>query len=143
VDSGIPLAMSTDAYRAATFNPWVGIHWMVSGKSVSGSQVLADDNRLNRLEALKLFTSGPAWFLNGEAELGMIAPGYLADFAILDRDYFTVSEDEIKKISSVLTVMNGKVVFGAQEYATLSPPLPPVLPTWSPLNFYGGYYGTK
>ncbi|WP_330970770.1 amidohydrolase family protein, partial [Lysobacter sp. A3-1-A15] len=55
VDSGIPLAMSTDAYRAATYNPWVGISWMVSGKSVSGTEVLAEDNRLSRAEALKLF----------------------------------------------------------------------------------------
>jgi predicted amidohydrolase YtcJ len=143
VDSGIALAMSTDAYRAATFNPWVGIQWMVSGKSVSGTQVLADNNRLDRMEALKLFTTGPAWFMNGENELGMIAPGYLADFAVLDRDYFTVPEKDIGKVSSVLTVMNGKVVFGAQDYSTLSPRIPGALPSWSPLNYYGGYYGTK
>jgi predicted amidohydrolase YtcJ len=140
VDSGVSLAMSTDAYRAATFNPWVGIHWMVSGRSVSGSQVLAENNRLTRMEALKLFTSGPAWFMNAEDELGMIAPGYLADFALLDRDYFTVPESEIRNISSVLTMMNGKVVFGAQEYSNLSPRLPAVLPAWSPIRHYGGYH---
>jgi hypothetical protein len=140
VDSGVSLAMSTDAYRAATFNPWVGIHWMVSGKSVSGSEVLAKDNRLTRMEALKLFTTGPAWFMNAEDELGMIAPGYLADFALLDRDYFTVAEDEIRNISSVLTVMNGRVVFGAREYSNLSPRLPEILPAWSPVRHYGGYH---
>jgi predicted amidohydrolase YtcJ len=143
VDSGVSLAMSTDAYRAATFNPWVGIHWMVSGKSVSGSEVLARNNRLTRLEALKLFTSGPAWFMNAEDELGMIAPGYLADFALLDRDYFTVPEDEIGKIGSVLTVMNGRVVFGAQEYGALTPALPPVLPAWSPVKHFGGYHSAR
>jgi predicted amidohydrolase YtcJ len=143
VDSGIPLAMTTDAFRAATFNPWVGISWMVSGKSVSGSEVLAKDNRLSRAEALKLFTSGPAWFMNAEAELGVIAPGSLADFAVLDRDYFSVPEDQIKSISSVLTIMDGKVVFGAQDYSDLTPKLPATLPVWSPVKYFGSYHGDK
>lgn len=141
VDSGIPLAMTTDAFRAATFNPWVGISWMVSGKSVSGSEVLAKDNRLTRVEALSLFTRTPAWFMNAESELGMIAPGHLADFVLLDKDYFAVAETEIKSIASVLTVMDGRVVFGAQQYSTLSPRLPEILPVWSPIKYFGGYHG--
>ena len=140
VDSGVALAMTTDAFRAATFNPWVGVSWMVSGKSVSGSEVLAQGNRLSRVEALKLFTSGPAWFMNTESEMGKIAPGNLADFVLLDRDYFTVPEEQIKDISSVLTVMDGRVVFGAQEYSSLTPPLPDILPAWSPVKHFGGYY---
>lgn len=143
VDSGIPLAMTTDAYRAATFNPWVGIHWMVSGKSVSGSEILAEDNRLSRAEALNLFTAGAAWFMNTESEMGMIAPGNLADFVLLDRDYFTVPEDQIKSISSVLTVMDGRVVFGTQDYSALAPRLPDILPVWSPVKYYGGYHGAR
>jgi hypothetical protein len=140
VNSGVPVAMTTDAFRAATFNPWVGISWMVSGKSVSGSEVLAKNNRLSRKEALKLFTSGPAWFMNTESEMGMIAPGNLADFALLDRDYFSVPDEQIKSISSVLTIMDGRVVFGAQEYGSLSPKLPAILPVWSPVKYFGGYY---
>lgn len=140
VDSGIPLAMSTDAYRAATFNPWVAISWMVTGKSVSGSDVLGADNRLSRAEALQLFTRGPAWFMNAESELGRIAVGNLADFALLNRDYFAVPESQIKSIASVLTVMNGKVVFAAQDYGALAPRLPDILPAWSPVKYYGGYY---
>jgi predicted amidohydrolase YtcJ len=140
VDSGIPLALTTDAYRAATFNPWVAMYWAVSGRSVSGSQVLADDNRLSRVEALKLFTRGAAWFMNAETEMGMIAPGNLADLALLDRDYFAVPEDEIKSISSVLTVMDGKVVFGAGDYSGIAPTLPDILPAWSPIKHYGGYH---
>ncbi|WP_429610444.1 amidohydrolase [Variovorax sp. W2I14] len=140
VDSGIPLAMTTDAFRAASFNPWVGISWMVSGKSVSGAEVLAKDNRLSRAEALRLFTRNAAWFLNAEAEMGMIAPGHLADFALLDRDYFAVAESQIKSISSVLTVMDGRVVYGAQGYQSLSPALPEILPAWSPIKHFGGYH---
>ncbi|MGF7146424.1 hypothetical protein FHS96_000033 [Sphingomonas zeicaulis] len=140
VDSGIPLAMTSDAFRAGTYNPWVIISWMVSGKSVSGSEALARDNRLSRAEALKLYTRGGAWFMNAEAEVGAIAPGNLADFAVLDRDYFSVPEDQIKSISSVLTVMNGKVVFGALEYSDQSPKLPEPLPAWSPVRYYGNGY---
>lgn len=140
VDSGIPLAMSTDAFRAATFNPWVGVSWMVTGKSVSGSEVLAPDNRLSRAEALRLFTGGPAWFMNTESEMGAIAPGNLADFALLDRDYFTVPEDQIKSVTSVLTVMDGRVVFGSHDYGNLAPSLPEILPAWSPVKHFGGYH---
>ncbi|HEY0009210.1 MAG TPA: amidohydrolase [Tepidisphaeraceae bacterium] len=140
VDSGIPLALTTDAYRASTFNPWVAMYWAVTGLSVSGSQVLADDNRLTRVEALKLFTRGAAWFMNAESEMGMIAPGNLADLALLDRDYFAVPEDEIKSISSVLTVMDGRVVFGAGDYSGIAPTLPDILPAWSPIKHYGGYH---
>lgn len=139
VDSGIPLAMTTDAFRAASFNPWVGISWMVSGKSISGTEVLAKDNRVSRAEALRLFTRNAAWFMNAESELGMIAPGQLADFALLDRDYFAVAESQIKSISSVLTVMDGRVVYGAQDYQSLSPELPEILPAWSPIKHFGGY----
>jgi len=143
VDSGIPLAMTTDAFRAASFNPWIGIGWMVSGKAISGTEVLAKDNRLTRAEALGLFTRKAAWFTSTESEMGMIAPGYLADFALLDKDYFTVPEAQINSIGSVLTVMDGRVVYGAQDYGSLSPVLPEILPAWSPIKHFGGYYQAR
>lgn len=77
-DSGIPLTMTADAFRAATFKPWFGISWMVSGKSVFGSGVLAKHNRLTRAEALGLFTRKPACFMKAESELGMISASYVA-----------------------------------------------------------------
>jgi predicted amidohydrolase YtcJ len=143
VDSGMPLAMTTDAFRASSFNPWIAISWMVSGKSVSGSEVLAEDNRLTRAEALGLFTRRAAWFLDAESELGMIAPGYLADVVLLDRDYLSVPESEIGSVSSVLTILDGRVVYGAQDYDALSPALPEILPAWSPIKHFGGYYQAR
>jgi len=143
VDSGIPLAISTDAFRASSYNPWIGISWMTTGKSVSGTEILAKDNRLTREEALKLVTVGPTWFLNQEGEMGKIIPGHLADFALLNKDYFTIADQEIKTISSVLTVVDGRVVFGADDYSDLSPKLPKTLPEWSPFNYFGGYYNTS
>ena len=143
VDSGIPLAMTTDGFRASSFNPWIGISWMITGKSVSGSEILAKDNRLSRDEALKLYTTGPTWFEQQEHENGRIVPGYLADFTLLSKDYFTIPDDEIKTISSVLTIVDGRVVFGAQEYNNLAPQLPETLPAWSPVKYFGGYYNSK
>src|SRR4030095_16896928 len=143
VDRGVPLAMSSDGYRASSYNPWVAISWTVSGRSVSGSEILANDNRLTRQEALKLYTLGAAWFSYDENEKGRIAPGNFADFALLSADYFTIPENEIKDISSVLTVMDGRVVFGTGNYSSLAPMLPEVIPAWSPVKYFGGYYNTK
>lgn len=140
VESGIPLSLTTDAFRVSPANPWLGISWAVTGKSVSNSMVLAKDNRLSREEALKLYTLGAAWFENLENEKGRITPGNLADFILLNKDYFTVEDDEIKSISSVLTVVNGRVVFGIDEFAKLAPKLPEPLPDWSPVKHFGGYY---
>ncbi|AZA85475.1 amidohydrolase [Chryseobacterium shandongense] len=142
-DSGVPLTMTTDAFRVASFNPWIGISWMITGKSVSGSEVLAKNNRLTREEALKLFTVAPTWFEDQEREMGKIIPGYLADFVLLNKDFFTIPDDEIKTISSVLTVVDGRVVFGADDFSDLSPKLPETLPTWSPFKYYGGFYNEK
>jgi len=143
VESGIPLAMTTDAFRASSFNPWTSISWMITGKSVSGSEILAKDNRLTRIEALKLFTVGPAWFEHQEDENGKIAPGYLADFVLLSKDFFTIPDDEIRSITSVLTFVDGRVVFGAQEFSNLAPKLPETIPAWSPVKYFGGYYNSK
>lgn len=143
VNSGIPLSLSTDAFRVSPANPWLAISWAVSGKSVSGSVVLAEDNRLSREEALRLYTTGAAWFENLENEKGRIAPGNLADFVLLSKDYFTVPEDEIKSISSVLTVVDGRVVFSLDEYTNLAPKISEPIPYWSPIKHFGGYYWGK
>ena len=141
INSGIPLTLGTDGLRVSSFNPWISIAWAVTGKGVSGAQILADDNRLTRAEALKLYTIGSAWFQNDEDEKGRISAGQLADFVILNKDYFSVPEKEIKSIYSILTVMNGKVVYGSRNYVSLNPEILEVIPSWSPVKFYGGYYG--
>jgi predicted amidohydrolase YtcJ len=142
-DSGVPLTMTTDAFRVASFNPWIGISWMTTGKSVSDTEILAKNNRLTREEALKLFTVAPTWFEDQEREMGKIIPGHFADFVLLNKDYFTIPDEEIKTISSLLTVVDGRVVFGTEEYSSLSPKLAETLPVWSPFKYFGGYYQAK
>ena len=100
-----------------------------------------EDNCLDRLSALRLYTVGSSWFSGEEGKKGMIVPGQFADLAVLSSDYFLVPEEEIRGIESVLTIVDGKVVHGAGEFGNLAPPSLPVSPDWSPVGRYGGYHG--
>ena len=131
--AGLRVGAGTDATRVASHNPWVSLYWLVSGKTVGGTQLYPEANRLDRAEALRRYTVGSAWFSGEETKKGMIASGQFADLAVLSADYFSVSEVEIKRIESVLTIVDGKVVYGAGEFAPLSPPPLPVAPDWSPV----------
>jgi hypothetical protein len=111
---------------------------MVSGKSIGGMP-LSQTNRLEREEALRLYTSGSSWFSGEEMKKGALAPEQLADLAVLSADYLRVPEDAIKDIESVLTVVAGKIVYAAGEFGDLGPAPLPVLPDWSPIKVYGGY----
>ena len=139
---GIPVGAGTDATRVSSYNPWLSLYWLVTGKTVGGLQLQAIENRLTREEALKLYTVGSAWFSGDETNKGRIAPGQLADFAILSSNYFDVPEEQIKKIESVLTVVNGEVVYATDSYKTLAAPLPDVQPPWSPVARFGGYFSS-
>ncbi|WP_444958624.1 amidohydrolase [Microbulbifer sp. ZKSA002] len=140
VDKGIPIGMGTDATRGSTFNPWVGLHYLVTGETVSGRKLYESSNLLTREEALRLYTIGSAWFSGEEHIKGRLSKGQLADFAILSKDYMEVPLKEIKSIRSVLTVVDGEVVYGDGDYQSLSPKLEPLLPSWSPVKFYGSYW---
>jgi hypothetical protein len=137
---GIPVGAGTDATRVASYNPWVSLHWLVTGSTVGGLGLYGEDNRLDRTEALRLYTEGSAWFSGDDGKKGKIAMGQLADLAVLSRDYFTVPEEEIKGIESLLTIVGGKVVYGAEEFGGLAPPPLPISPDWSPVGRYGGYH---
>ena len=138
--TGLPVGAGTDATRVATYNPFVSLYWLVTGKTVGGLSMYTEENRMDRMEALRLWTVGSSWLSTEQGTKGSIVAGQLADLAVLSADYFSVAEDEIKRLESVLTIVGGKPVYGAEEYAELAPPLPPVLPEWSPVAAYGGYH---
>ena len=137
--AGVPVGAGTDATRVASYNPFVSLYWLVTGRTVGGTPMYSVDNRLDRMEALRLWTHGSAWFSNEQGQKGALAPGLVADLAVLSADYFSVPEDEIKRIESVLTILAGKPVYGAAEFKYLSPPDLPVVPEWSPVAYCGGY----
>jgi predicted amidohydrolase YtcJ len=137
--AGVPVGMGTDATRVASYNPWIGIHWLVSGKTVGGSRITPARNQLDRETALRLYTEGSAWFSTENGRKGAIKPGQYADFAVLDRDLFKVGEDQIRDTVSFLTIVGGKIVWGSGPFRHLSPPSLPAAPSWSPVAAYGGY----
>ncbi|MEM9769330.1 MAG: amidohydrolase [Cyanobacteria bacterium P01_D01_bin.71] len=136
----VPLAAGTDGTRVASYNPWNGLYWLVSGKTVGGTTIYSEDKRLSRLQALNLYTAAAAWFSNQEGNKGAIVPGQLADLAVLSEDYFSVPEERIRHLESVLTIVDGKPVYGAAEFSHFSPPPLPISPNWSPVAYYGGYH---
>jgi len=140
---GIPLACGTDANRATSYNPWIGVHWLLTGKTLGGAKLQGDKNLLDRTEALRLFTAGGAWISSEEARKGTLEAGKLADLVILNADYFSIPVDEVKDLESVLTMVGGKVVYAAAPYAQLDAPPLPSLPDWLPVRHYGGYHRAK
>lgn len=139
IDAGIPVGAGTDGTRVASYNPWPALYWLISGKTVGDFQLAEPSNQLTREEALHLYTKGSAWVSKEEHVKGTLENGMFADFTILSDDYFTVPEEKISHIKSVLTVVDGKVVYGSEDYKDLNPPLPEVIPTWSPVKYFGGY----
>ena len=141
--AGVPVGAGTDATRVASYNPWVSLSWLVTGRTLGGLTLYPPHNRLDREQALMLWTQANSWFSTEEGKKGQIKVGQLADLAVLDRDYFAVPEDEIQDIESVLTLLGGEPVHGGAEFSSLAPPLPPVMPDWSPVRSFGGYQKRK
>lgn len=140
LEAGLPVGAGTDATRVASYNPWTSLAWLVTGRTVGGRTITPTRNRISREQALRLWTEANAWFSSEVGRKGRISPGEFADLALLSEDFFAVPEDRIGGIESVLTVVGGRVVHGAGEFAPLAPPLPPAAPDWSPVRRFGGHW---
>ncbi|NOZ10250.1 MAG: amidohydrolase [Gammaproteobacteria bacterium] len=135
----VPVGSGTDATRVASYNPFVSLYWLVSGKTVGGLCLYSENNCLDRMEALRLWTVGSSWFSGEEDKKGKIMDGQLADLAVLSDDYFSIPDEQIKAVESVLTIVGGKIVYAAGGFSKLAPAPLPVSPDWSPVAIYGGY----
>ncbi len=135
---GIPVGAGTDATRVSSYNPWTSLYWMVSGRTVGGLELYPQG--LSRDTALELYTHGSAWFSSEQGKKGQIKVGQLADLVALSVDYFSVEEEAIKWIESLLTVVDGKVVHAAGDFEKLAPPSLPVTPDWSPVAKVPGHW---
>ena len=140
--AGLPIGAGTDATRVASYNPWVCLSWLTTGRTVGGFQLYDERGRLDRTTALRLWTEGSAWFSSEDGKKGRLAPGQLGDVAVLSDDYFGVADEAIKNIASVLTIVGGRIVHGAGPFVSLAPPLPPASPDWSPVRVYGALQDT-
>jgi len=144
LEAGVPVGAGTDATRVASYNPWVALYWLSTGRTLGGLQLYGEADTLSREQALQLMTTGSAWFSHEEAKKGRLVTGQYADFSLLSADYFSVADEAIQDITSVLTVVGGRIVHGSDDFAGLAPPLPMAMPDWSPVRHFGGYqYGTS
>jgi hypothetical protein len=120
MESGAPMCLATDAMNVAPWAPFQSIWYVTTGQTLlPGVSGVPAEQRLTRLEALRHATVECAWFLDLDGKLGTLEPGMLADLIVLDKDYFKVPDNEIKDIKSLLTVVDGRVVYGAGPYAGL------------------------
>lgn len=139
LEMGVPVGAGTDATRVASYNPWVSIYWLSTGRTVGGVLLYPEKNQLTREEALRLYTQGSSWFSTEQGKKGTLAVGQFADLVVLSDDYFAIPDEAIKGIESLLTVVGGNIVHAAAEFADHAPPALPVLPEWSPISAFGGY----
>lgn len=110
LELGLPVGAGTDATVVTPYQPFTTLWWLVTGKDWAG-RVVRSDQRVSREQALRMYTVGSAWFSFDEKIRGSIEPGKLADLVVLTDDYLTVPEDRIREISSVMTIVGGKVVY--------------------------------
>jgi predicted amidohydrolase YtcJ len=140
LEKGLRTSAGTDATRVASYNPWVSLSWLVTGRTVGGLAIYPRSNCLDRETALRMWTEHVTWFSNEEGKKGQIKVGQLADLIVPDRDYFACPESDIADTTSLLTVVGGRVVYGSggfSQYQDVT--VPPAMPEWSPVRVYGGY----
>ena len=109
LDSGVKAGGGTDARGGSPMNPWMSIYYMVTGKNSSGNLINAGQT-IGRDEALRMYTRDNAWFIKEDAALGSIEAGKSADLVVLSADYFDVPDDEIRTLTSLLTIVDGEIV---------------------------------
>jgi predicted amidohydrolase YtcJ len=140
MEAGVKISAGTDATRVSSYNPWVALAWLVTGKTVAGFRLYPPRNCLDRETALRMWTENVTWFSNEEGKKGRIQVGQFADLMVPDRDYFACAEDEIADTTSLLTMVGGKIVYGVGDFASFEEVrVPPAMPDWSPVRTFGGY----
>ena len=117
LDMGLKVAAGTDAHRVMSFHPFVALQWMLDGRTVDGQRTRDAREIPTRLQALEAYTQGGAWFSHEENERGSLAPGKLADFAVLNEDYMTIPVERIGALHALMTVVGGRIVYAAAPFA--------------------------
>lgn len=142
LEKGVKVSAGTDATRVASYNPWVSLAWLITGKTVGGLQLYPQRNCLDRETALRMWTENVTWFSNEVGKKGRIEAGQLADLIVPDRDFFACAESDIADTTSVFTMVGGKVVYAAGAFKSHDESAPPpAMPDWSPVRTFGGYAG--
>jgi predicted amidohydrolase YtcJ len=110
LDHGIRVVATSDVPSTPHYNPFVGLYSLVTRKTQRGTPI-APHEAVSRAEALYAYSVAGAWLSREERFKGPLAPGYFADLAVLDRDYFSCPEEEIAAIQVDATILGGEVVY--------------------------------
>ena len=116
---GVVVGAGTDAHRVASYNPFTALQWLLDGKTVGGTAMRGPEEIPSRLDALRFYTLGSAWFSFDDDERGSIELGKLADLAVLSDDYMTIPVEKIGDLESVLTMVGGRIVYSAGPFEGL------------------------
>ncbi len=125
LDHHIPLAFGTD-YPVESISPFRGLYSAVTRQNESGTQTFHPEQRLTMPEALLAYTQTSAYAEFRDQTKGLLLPGYLADFVVLDRDLLTTSPREILATRVLRTVVNGRTVYQSTPQPLATPP--PAIP---------------
>jgi predicted amidohydrolase YtcJ len=122
LDADIPLGAGSDGFRSSNYSPMLALWWLVAGKSIAGTPMRDAQQNLTRVEALRAYTLGSAWFTEDEKRKGSLEAGKFADLAVLNGDYLTVAVDRIPALESLLTMVGGRVVYASGPFARFEKP---------------------
>jgi predicted amidohydrolase YtcJ len=118
IDSGIPAGVGTDSTNVSALDPWLSLFYMTTGRNLAGT-LTNDGQQISRVEALRLYTAGAAWFSFDDHHVGSFVEGKYADLSVLSHDYLTVPDQMIRKIESVMTLVGGNIVHASGSFAAL------------------------
>jgi predicted amidohydrolase YtcJ len=116
---GLHVAAGTDSDQVAPYNPFVSLRWLLDGKMIDGTPMRGPEESPSREEALRMYSLNSAWFTFDEDIRGSLEPGKYADLAVLSEDYMTVPVEKIGELTSLLTMIGGKAVYGEGPFAAL------------------------
>ena len=114
---GVVVGAGTDAHRVASYNPFTALQWLLDGRTVGGVVLRGPEEIPSRIDALRFYTLGSAWFSFDDDTRGSLEVGKLADLAVLSEDYMTIPVEKIGGLQSVLTMVGGRIVYATGEYA--------------------------
>jgi predicted amidohydrolase YtcJ len=119
IEAGVPLGAGTDAFRSANYSPMLSLWWLVTGKTVAGTAIRDKSQNVTREEALRMYTIGSAWVIGDDRRRGSIEVDKSADLVVLNADYLTVPEDQIRSLESMLTIIGGQVVYFTKPFGPI------------------------
>jgi predicted amidohydrolase YtcJ len=112
-ESGIVWGLGSDSTVVSTINPFHSLWWVTSGKVFPSK--ISIRTPVSRQAALVAHTRSNAFLMFKEKDLGSLEVGKWADMVVLNRDYMTVSVDEIRDIKPIKTIIGGKIVYDSES----------------------------